>query len=398
MTRNRTPVLCTVTLAAVFTLVFTAPFSAHAQGTPAVRDTTQQHAPPPKAARPALDFSGVIFGNYQFQTDSLAKAQHGGTSPNRFDIERAYLTFTMPAGDRASIRVTTDIKQQANNSFYNGWFVRLKYAYFQYDVLRPTNSGTSVLARIGVLHTVAIDHEEKFWPRYLGKVAIERAGFFSSADVGLAAQVTLPNSWGELYGTITNGNGYENPETNRFKDAALRLSVTPLARQGGLLQTFTISPWVYRGQTASAFAADPADPITSGLAHNRWGVFAGNRDPRLTFGAEYAERTDGAETGTTPSARTVTDVTGRLYDVFAIVRPIAWVNPNVPSSIGAVFRLDDFKPNTDAAASSRFITAGVFWEPTASTALALDYQRTTPKDGLAGTVSSTWYVHWQATF
>jgi hypothetical protein len=387
-----------VSFTAALTLVLAAPFIAHAQGTPAESDTTRTQAPPPKVAAPALDFSGVIFGNYQFQTDSLARAQNGGRSPNRFDIERAYLTFKMPAGDRASIRVTTDIKQQPGTSGYNGWFVRLKYAYFQYDVLRPTTSGTSVLARIGVLHTVAIDHEEKFWPRYLGKVAIERAGFFSSADVGLATQVTLPNSWGELYGTITNGNGYENHETNRFKDAALRLSVTPLARQGGLLQTFTISPWVYRGQTASAFAADPADPITSGLAHNRWGVFAGNRDPRLTFGVEYAERTDGMEAGAAPSARTVTDVTGRLYDVFAIVRPIAWVNPNAPSSLGVVFRLDDFKPNTDVAGTSRFITAGVFWEPTASTALALDYQRTAPEDGLAGTVSRTWYVHWQANF
>lgn len=386
-------------VAAASILVLIAPFAAHAQDTTTSRDTTQKHTPAArKAAMPALDFSGVIFGNYQFQTDSAAKAGNGGKRPNKFDIERAYLTFKMPAGDRASIRVTTDIKQQANNSFYQGWFVRLKYAYFQYNVLRPTASGVSALARIGVLHTVLIDHEENFWPRYLGKVPVERAGFFSSADVGLAAQVSLPDHWGELYGTLTNGNGYESPETDRFKDVALRLSVTPLARQTGLLQTFTISPWFYRGEAASKFATDSIDPITNGLARNRWGVFVGNHDRRMTFGAEYAQRTDGAEAGATPAARTVADVTGRLYDVFAIVRPLEWANPKTPSSVGAVFRLDDFKPNTDMGGRSRFITAGVFWEPTRSTALALDYQRTKPENGLGSAKSSTWYLHWQASF
>jgi len=386
-------------LAAASILVLTAPFSARAQDTSAYRDTTQKHAAPaPKVVTPALDFSGVIFGNYQFETDATAKAANGGKSPNKFDIERAYLTFKMPAGDRAAIRVTTDIKQQPNNSFYSGWFVRLKYAYFQYNVVQPTASGLSALARIGVLHTVVIDHEESFWPRYLGKVALERAGYFSSADVGAAAQVTLPGHWGELYGTLTNGNGYESPETDRFKDVALRLSLTPLARQKSILQSFTISPWFYRGEGASKFATDSINPITSGLARNRWGVFAGNHDRRLTFGAEYAERTDGAEGGATPVTRTVADLTGRLYDAFAIVRPLEWANPTVTSSVGAVFRMDDFKPNKDADGSTRFITAGIFWEPTGSTALALDYQRSKPENGLGGSESSIWYLHWQANF
>ena len=388
-----------VLLIAASTLALTVPLRARAQDTAAYRDTTQKHAAAaPRAGTPALDFSGVIFGNYQFQTDSLAKAANGGKSPNKFDIERAYLTVRLPTGNRAAIRVTTDIKQQANNSFYNGWIVRLKYAYFQYDVLQPTTSGLAALARIGVLHTIVIDHEEGFWPRYLGKVAIERAGFFSSADVGVAAQVTLPGHWGELYGTLTNGNGYESPETDRFKDIALRLSLTPLGRQKNMLQTVTISPWYYRGQAASKFATDSVDPITSGLARNRWGVFVGNHDRRLTFGAEYAERTDGAEEGATAVARTVTDVTGRLYNAFAIVRPLEWANPKTSVSVGVVFRLDDFKPDTDLDGSTRFITAGAFWEPTRSTALALDYQRSRPENGLGGSESSIWYLHWQANF
>src|SRR5256885_7604871 len=50
---------------------------------------------------PPIDFSGAIFANYQYRTDIQAK------DFNKFDVERAYLTFRMPAGDRTSIRVTT---------------------------------------------------------------------------------------------------------------------------------------------------------------------------------------------------------------------------------------------------------------------------------------------------
>ncbi len=44
----------------------------------------------------------------------------------------------MPAGDRASIRVTADVFQQASSTnnadaFYKGWVFRAQYAYLQYD-------------------------------------------------------------------------------------------------------------------------------------------------------------------------------------------------------------------------------------------------------------------------
>ncbi|HEY8309382.1 MAG TPA: hypothetical protein VIG47_02445, partial [Gemmatimonadaceae bacterium] len=66
-----------------------------------------QNAAPADTAKAAakvtipIDFSGVVFGNYQYQT-----AAGASKNQNKFDVERAYLTFKMPAGDRASIRVT----------------------------------------------------------------------------------------------------------------------------------------------------------------------------------------------------------------------------------------------------------------------------------------------------
>jgi hypothetical protein len=355
--------------------------------------------PPPKVKTPSLDFSGVVFGNFDIETDDATKAANGGHSTNKFDIERAYLTFKMPAGSRASVRVTTDIKPGTSASGYQGWFVRLKYGYLEYNYLKPTATGVSGYARIGILTTVLIDHEESFWPRYLSKTAVEKAGFFSSADVGAAGQLSLPNKMGELYATITNGNGYESPETNRFKDVALRVSLTPLAKTPGFLQSLTISPWAYLGQNASKFATDTTDPIGDGLKRNRYGVFAGVKDPRLTLGAEWAERTDASEGGSTPLTRTVTTTTGRLLDGFAIVRPFRFsADAASMPSIGLVARYDHFTPDDAAAGYQENWIGGVFWEPTPQTALALDYQRTTPKGGLSGAVSGIWYLHWQVTF
>src|SRR5215203_5894850 len=93
-------------------------------------------APAPKsapAATPAIDFSGILFGNYQYRGDAGPSK-----SQNRFDVERAYLTFRMAAGKRTSIRITTDLFQQAtagNDAYYRGWVIRAKYAYLQYNYL-----------------------------------------------------------------------------------------------------------------------------------------------------------------------------------------------------------------------------------------------------------------------
>src|SRR5690349_2325401 len=81
---------------------------------------------------PPIDLSGTLYTNYQYRTDSRAK------DFNKFDIERVYLTFRMPVGDRALVRVTTDVYQQQNapnDAYYAGWALRLKYGYLQYNYI-----------------------------------------------------------------------------------------------------------------------------------------------------------------------------------------------------------------------------------------------------------------------
>jgi hypothetical protein len=382
-------------LAALAVAMLALPGIATAQQTKT--DTTKDA---PKVKTPALDFSGWVFGNYQMETDDAAKAANGGSSPNKFDLERVYLTFKMPAGDRASIRVTTDIKQgQSASGAYQGWFVRLKYAYLQYDYVRPTANGFSAAARVGMLHTVIIDHEEGFWPRWVSKTSTDRLGFFSSADLGVATQLTLPNKLGEIYGTITNGSGYEAPEANRFKDFALRLSLTPLGTTSGYFKSLTISPWGYFGQNASTFVTDPTNPISSGLAKNRYGVFAGIKDRRATLGAEWAEKKDDSDAGSPSSLdQVVTSTTGKLYDAFAVLRPLEWGQQTKVPSLGILARYDHFTPDNTSSGYQEFLVGGVFWDITPKTSFSVDYQKTTPKNGMTGTPTELWYLHWQVLF
>lgn len=363
---------------------------AAAQGTP---------APPP------LKFSGVIFGNWQDHTDSATKANNGGQNFNKFDIERVYLNFVMPAGDRATIRATTDIFQNAGaGSYYAGWTVRLKYAWLQYDLNKPRDADAwSAFAKIGLLTTPVIDYEESYWTRWISPTAVDRNGWFPSSDAGVGAQLTLPNRMGLLYGTVTDGSGYSNVETDRFKDVAVRLSLTPWGKQSGFLKTFSISPWVWKGEKGSKFAAGGAGqvgPVTDGLDRNRWGILGAVKDPRVTAAVEFARRIDGNEAGanTLASPDVVTNVTGDLTDGYVILRPAAFANPAKPAPFGLVVRYDKVRLNTTSDANNSFLIAGAFYELTSKTAISLDYQVQTAHSGSMTPGSRIFYMHWVANF
>ena len=411
----------------------------------------------PNPATPGFEFSGQMFGNWQIKSDSASKANLGGKSPNVFDLGRAYLTFRMPAGDNGAIRITTDIFQNTNpaqNGYYQGWVVRLKYGYLQYTGARNSmGSGSSLVGRIGMLHTVTIDYEELYWPRYLQQVGLEKNGFFSSSDVGIAGLATLGNRWGEIYGLIDNGPGYtsyDNPGTtgqpvtaNRFKDVGLRVSLTPFANdpsKNHYIRYLSISPWGYVGYNGSAFQSGGAGQvgpgtngaITDGMKRNRWGVFLAVRDTntcdyrnggrcRLSAGFDYAQRADASDNGgnTLASPRVVHDSTGRLFDGFIIFRPLEVFNESHKSAFSLVGRYDHFTPQTDPSSSVpgaanyagttpayNFWVVGASYDLNQRMTLTADYQNQSPTDFPVpvGTnvrptpKSNIFFIHWVVNF
>jgi hypothetical protein len=354
---------------------------------------------------PPIDFSGVIYSNYQYRTDAQAKDQ------NKFDVERVYLTFRMPAGDRASIRVTTDVFQQltaANAAYYAGWAIRLKYAYLQYNYITGKPTDFTAVARFGALHTVVIDHLEQFWPRWISQTDVERTGLFSSADVGVATQMTLPNKWGEIYGAVTNGPGYTSRELDRFKDPQVRLTLTPLANSGAkYLTTWAISPWYYKGEVASRFVAGGAGqvgPVAEGLKRDRWGIFTGVRDPRLSLGAQYAQFKGESENGanTLAAPRVIVDSTGHIVSGFAVVKPLALFDTSY-SRLGLVGRYDKITTNTNTDAAYHVFIGGLIFDLSRRASVSFDYQETLPdkNTALLGGINQplkTYFFHLVANF
>ena len=362
-----------------------------------------------------LDFSGTLVGSYNYQLPTTPNPLNRQID-NAFTLDRAYLTFRMPAGDHTSIRITTDVYQTTEGT-PNAYTIRAKYAYLQYAADRMSN-GAQVTGRIGILHNVVIDHVETFWPRWLSQTAVERAGFFASADVGLASLVSLPGKMGELYATITNGPGYTSRETDRFKDYAIRLSLTPLANSSAwpLLRTFTITGWGYKGATASSFVnggLGTNGAIGEALDRSRAGVFVGIRDPKLVVGAEYARRHDDGEAGanTALSPRVVTGTTGQLWSAFTIARPFAFVNQSGSSPFGVEARYDGVNPTATTtglanppSADNAYHTlmAGVLWDLSQRAQLALDYQESLASSNGLSTAppapSKAYIIHFSVNF
>jgi hypothetical protein len=357
---------------------------------------------------PPIDFSGTLFANYQYRTDSRAK------DFNKFDIERVYLTFRMPVGDRASVRITTDVFQQQttpNDAYYAGWTLRLKFAYLQYNYIMgsPTSFGAAV--RFGIIQTVVLDQEEPFWPRWISQADLERATLLLVSDTGVSTLFTLPDQWGEICAAITNGPGFTSRETDRFKDPQARITFTPFGNgRWPLLASWMITPWYYKGTVASRFVAGgpgQVGPVGSGLTRDRWGVFSAFRDPRVTLGAHFAGFKGQSETGanTQASPRAVIDSSGRLLSGFAIIRPLALLD-TARTRFGVLVRYDKLTTNTTTDAKYHVLIGGLLFDLTRRATIAFDYQEqladTSPIIGgvpvLPTPPLKTYFVHVVANF
>jgi hypothetical protein len=348
----------------------------------------QQAASTP-ADTPRVSVSGIVFANYQYQL-------RPGGSANRFDLERAYLTARGPLGRRTSFRVTTDVFQQTRDTVNRSWQVRAKYAYLQYNYLR------SALARLGLLQTVFIEHDETFWPRWISTVPTDRHGFFSSADAGFATNIALPADAGEVYMTITNGPGFGSREIDRFKDYAARLTVTPFSRTSlGVFRPLTFSLWGYKGATASRFAqggTGQIGPIGSALRRDRWGVFAALDHAALTFAAQHARRIEEGELGsnTTLDPRQVVDSTGAVTAVYAIARPFS--AGAALRALSLVARWDHVTANRATGSAHDLAIAGVIWDLSSRVAISLDFQGQYPAETSPAAETRTLFLHGVARF
>lgn len=161
-------------------------------------------------------------------------------SYNDFTLTRGYFTFKKSGPAWIGMRVTMDVYQD-NTGDYK---VREKYLYAE---LKANGAGplTDWISEVGLGHIPWLDFEEHINPfRCQGTMAIERAGVFNSADVGIsirgnldgklidAAAKTGNSSYDGRYGSwhlgVYNGGGYHASENNNNKVVEGRLTIRPI--------------------------------------------------------------------------------------------------------------------------------------------------------------------------
>lgn len=348
-----------------------------------------------------VQLSGVLFTHFRYGGDA------GDRSESRFDVERAYLNFRADLGERLGIAVTADVFQQRDTSragYYRGWALRAKYAYLQYDVLAGDDAplGLNGNLRLGLLNTVIIGHEDDYWPRWITETVVDRYDFQSSADAGAAFELESAGGALELYATVTNGEGYQRGEVDRFKDYAARLSVRPFAGLGTWASALVITPWGSLGSRGSRFVdgAGTVAPVGRGLDRNMWGVFTGYRAPALTLGAEIAVRIDATEAADTLGdlEPTFGEETRRVASAFILARPLALLDSASRLPLGIVFRYDRLTSSATPDGHGNTIIAGLTWDLSSRVSLALDYQGETRHDGFDGPDTRTYFLHTVARF
>jgi hypothetical protein len=362
---------------------------------PDAKPAAKDSVPPKPEFKPSWNFSTWIFGSYSYQTDSTTKAANNDAPTSKFSVDRAYLTFRGQVAPDWGFRVTTDVFTVGGVGTYTGLAIRLKYAWMQWDFAHAAEpNDLSAFARIGQITTVVIDDEEHYWARWIQKTAVEFWGIqAASADLGLGAQVNLPGKWGAVVGVLDNGGGYTvATDADRYKDAALRLSLTPLMKGNSLLKTFELSGWYQAGRTQGPGIAPGYKP---GLDNNAYGVYIGNADPRLQFGLEYAAR---LTQSVVPTDSSILDNTAKLTDGFVIIRPFLFADPKgLP--LGVILRYDNYQPNDKVSTKMNLFIATVFLDVAKSSSLGISYQgqtQSSPSNVLAE--KTFWQLNYQITF
>lgn len=366
------------------------PALASAQQTPA------QPATPAPAATPTVsvpvEFSGLLFPQFVY-----GGAKGNGTrSANQFQLERAYLTAKAKIGDRTTLRFTSDIYRPGGN---NGYTMRAKYAYVQYDYWTNGEGfmGTNGQVRLGMQQTLLNETEEAFWPRYVAKIAAERAGFFASADLGASTTLSF-NGVGELFAEVANGPGYATPENDRFKDYSARLTLTPFG--GSMAKGLVLAPWIYRGTVQSAL--QPAE----GRKHDRAGIFAGYKAPAFMLGGDYEVSTNENERNA-PGGVVTEDRSGKVLSAYTQLKPFAMMSPTGNRTWGILLRWDQvsgdtgYLPNNGdfPVVKGKFLVAGITHDVNSKLSWALDWQQQSPNGAAAPALDlRTYNLHVSAAF
>ena len=182
-----------------------------------------------------------------------------------------------------------------------------------------------------------------------------------------------------------------------FKDYAARLTLTPFANSVSYFKGLQISPWYLKGDRASDFARKRGTvlAVNDGLQRDRYGLLLTLKDPRLSLGAQFARKVDVFESADTTraTAPTAATRTGSVMSLYAIAKPLLYIQSAPEWPLGVVFRLDRSSNNVDADPYQRNVITGLSWDFNKRTSVYFDVQASQPKRGSTATDTRTFFFH-----
>jgi hypothetical protein len=283
--------------------------------------------PPPEPQYPTIRVGMLSYLQYDIETENR-------DGFNNFDVTRAYLNINAQVSRNVRFRFTPDIRRISDGSLAGSLVARVKYAYAQIDNVTPQG-----WIRLGAHQTPWLDFEESI-DRYRvqGTMFTEREGLIpGSSDFGVSYFTPLPAGLGEVQAGVFNGEGYAQPEANKYKSGQVRVTVRPFPKA-------TLA----KGLRVSGF-------------YNA-GWYAEARPRRLAIVMGSFEHTHLVTTlQVLKATERPTAADGRNFDrggwsVFAEPR-------QGPSGLAGLIRYDAFDPDdaigTDERA--RFIAGGAYW-------------------------------------
>jgi hypothetical protein len=349
--------LCSI----VFVAVALVPSRATAQVTPTAGF-------PPPDDTPSVRVGGTLYVDYTNALDPPITDVNGNlVDPSAFNVGRAYINITGQVNHIIAFRVTPDIVREtgAGSSLNGSLTFRLKYGYGQINLDDWLWRGTYV--RAGMIQTPVVDFEEGIYRyRFQGTLMIEREGYLTSSDAGVAFHAQTPNGLAEVYGGYFNGDGYSRVDPNNEKAFQFRGTIRPFP-----------NPGVKRGLRVTFFWDD--DQYAQDSDRRRLVTLTSFEHRFLNAGWEYINATD-------QSSLAMPDVDSSGHSIWVTPRfPHGTVQPGAPAgevraAVEGLIRWDRVEPNHDLqSVKDRWIMGVAYWprvmSASVSAAFLLDYEQ-----------------------
>lgn len=287
-------------------------------------------APAPAAAEPEYPIVRVGVLSY-LQYDAEMKNRDDF---NNFDVPRAYLNINAQVAKNLRFRFTPDIRRINDGSLAGSLVVRVKYAFAQLDNITPKG-----WIRFGAHQTPWLDFEESINRyRVQGQMFSEREALIpGSSDFGASYFTPLPGGYGEVHGGVFNGEGFGQPETNKYKSGQIRVTVRPFPN-AAVAKGFRMSGFYNAGW----YAVDRP---------RRLGIVMGSFEhPHLVATLQALQGTE------RPSPADTGDLDRRGWSAF--IEPRQGL-----SGLAGLFRYDAYDPDRSVTANQqqRIIAGAAYW-------------------------------------